>query len=1795
MIQPVVKVEDAGGNPITTATNPVALTIASQPGSGANVSCNLNPVVANSGVASFAGCQIVGTAGSSYTLLASSSGLAPGTSLPFSITVGTATQLAFTTQPGGGANTAVWAVQPVVSVEDSGGNVVSTGAASVQLALAAESRWDVGLHRQPEGNNQRGRYFAGCKVTGLVGSYSLMASATGLSNATSNTFKITFGTATQLVFTALPGGGNDGVAWTNQPSVSVEDASGNLVTSNTANITLGIQSQPGSGATLTCSSNTVAATGGVASFTGCQITGKAGNYTISASATGLTPATSAQFNIAVGNASQLVFANPQTFGGPNGAAWGTQPVVNVEDVGGNLVASATNSVNLAIASQPGSGATLGCTTNPRNAVNGVDNFAGCQITGKAGNYTISASATGLTPATSLPFAITFGNASQLVFSAQPGGGADGVVWTNQPSVSVEDSGGNLVTSATNSILLAVGTNPGGTLACTTNPLAASGGTASFAGCKITGTLGSYNLTATAAGLTPATSSNFNITFGTASQLVFTAPPGGGNDGVAWTNQPSVSVEDALGNVVTNSNASINLAIASQPGSGATLGCTTNPRNAVNGVDNFAGCQITGKAGNYTISASATGLTPATSAQFNIAVGNASQLVFANPQTFGGPNGAAWGTQPVVNVEDVGGNLVASATNSVNLAIASQPGSGATLGCTTNPRNAVNGVDNFAGCQITGKAGNYTISASATGLTPATSLPFAITFGNASQLVFSAQPGGGADGVVWTNQPSVSVEDSGGNLVTSATNSILLAIGTNPGGTLACTTNPLAASGGTASFAGCKITGTLGSYNLTATAAGLTPATSSNFNITFGTATQLVFTAPPGGGNDGVAWTNQPSVSVEDALGNVVTNSNASITLAIASQPGSGATLGCTTNPRNAVNGVDNFAGCQITGKAGNYTISASATGLTPATSAQFNIAVGNASQLVFANPQTFGGPNGAAWGTQPVVNVEDVGGNLVASATNSVNLAIASQPGSGATLGCTTNPRNAVNGVDNFAGCQITGKAGNYTISASATGLTPATSLAFAITFGNASQLVFSAQPGGGADGVVWTNQPSVSVEDSGGNLVTSATNSILLAIGTNPGGTLACTTNPLAASGGTASFAGCKITGTLGSYNLTATAAGLTPATSSNFNITFGTATQLVFTAPPGGGNDGVAWTNQPSVSVEDALGNVVTNSNASITLAIASQPGSGATLGCTTNPRNAVNGVDNFAGCQIVGQTGNYTISASATGLTPATSAQFNIAVGNASQLVFANPQTFGGPNGAAWGTQPVVNVEDVGGNLVASATNSVNLAIASQPGSGATLGCTTNPRNAVNGVDNFAGCQITGKAGNYTISASATGLTPATSLPFAITFGNASQLVFSAQPGGGSNGQVWAQQPSVSVEDSGGNLVTSATNSILLAIGTNPGGTLACTTNPLAASAGTASFAGCKITGTLGSYNLTATAAGLTPATSSNFNVASVMHISALSGSGTGLSGGGGGHWNGTVTVTVKDGSGNPVSGVTVTGAWNPTAATANGCTTVANGTCSITTTTNFPNTQFNETWTVSNLVLSGYTYNAAANVESSFTVSQACSGMCQNLLQSTYDTTGATTSESLTLNGANGTAPNNSSVLVLVFRHSAGGDTSVLPSGSAISNATLLTSDTSMGGTGYYMWAYEATGTGVANGVVNLSFGQGNTRTFVEVIVLSGNNNSIPVALTGTNNGTSNSAAATLTSATSGDAEIDMVFVEATSVTPVTPTGFNTVAAHSSPADNFSTDTFFGATAATSVTSSIGSSNIWGTIALEIAHP
>jgi trimeric autotransporter adhesin len=69
----------------------------------------------------------------------------------------------------------------------------------------------------------------------------------------------------------------------------------------------------------------------------------------------------------------------------------------------------------------------------------------------------------------------------------------------------------------------------------------------------------------------------------------------------------------------------------------------------------------------------------------------------------------------------------------------------------------------------------------------------------------------------------------------------------------------------------------------------------------------------------------------------VTGNASAVTLAIASQPGSGAKLSCTKNPVTASAGVAAFAGCKITGEAGSYTIKATDGTLTSATSSTFSI------------------------------------------------------------------------------------------------------------------------------------------------------------------------------------------------------------------------------------------------------------------------------------------------------------------------------------------------------------------------------------------------------------------------------------------------------------------------------------------------------------------------------------------------------------------------------------------------------------------------------------------------------------------------------------------------------------------------------------------------------------------------------------------------------------------------------------------------------------------------------------------
>jgi putative cell wall-binding protein len=149
--------------------------------------------------------------------------------------------------------------------------------------------------------------FTGCKIDTAGTGDVLTATATVLVPTTpsvaSSPFNVSSTTATKLAFTKEPGNGVAGVALPNQPEVTIEDAAGRTVTTDTAPISLTITPSTGAaGAVLSCVLNPLNAVAGVAAFTGCKIDKAGTGYTLTANDTtdSLPTTASTTFNIATG-------------------------------------------------------------------------------------------------------------------------------------------------------------------------------------------------------------------------------------------------------------------------------------------------------------------------------------------------------------------------------------------------------------------------------------------------------------------------------------------------------------------------------------------------------------------------------------------------------------------------------------------------------------------------------------------------------------------------------------------------------------------------------------------------------------------------------------------------------------------------------------------------------------------------------------------------------------------------------------------------------------------------------------------------------------------------------------------------------------------------------------------------------------------------------------------------------------------------------------------------------------------------------------------------------------------------------------------------------------------------------------------------------------------------------------------------------------------------------------------------------------------------------------------------------
>jgi trimeric autotransporter adhesin len=284
-----------------------------------------------------------------------------------------------------------------------------------------------------------------------------------------------------------------------------------------------------------------------------------------------------------------------------------------------------------------------------------------------------------------------------------------VSWTASTGTSAPTRYYVVRTDSSNVPAAACGTSPTvtiSTLTCTESGIPA--GTYTY-----TVTAVSLNWTATS---TPAT---VTVAAAGAAKLVFTTQPSNSTGGIAFPSQPAVAIEDSFGTVITTNTSAVSLAL--QTASGATLTCAANPRLAVSGVATFSACAID-KSGSYQLVATDGSLTAATSVAFTISVGPAAKLAFTTSPTDSFVGGAFY-SQPVVAVQDAGGNTVTANTSSVTLALTTPQG--ASLVCTNNPKPASAGVATFAGCNIS-KAATYTLTASSGLLASAVSAQFIVS-------------------------------------------------------------------------------------------------------------------------------------------------------------------------------------------------------------------------------------------------------------------------------------------------------------------------------------------------------------------------------------------------------------------------------------------------------------------------------------------------------------------------------------------------------------------------------------------------------------------------------------------------------------------------------------------------------------------------------------------------------------------------------------------------------------------------------------------------------------------------------------------------------------------------------------------------------------------------------------------------------------------------------------------------------------------------------------------------------------
>ena len=625
-----------------------------------------------------------------------------------------------------------------------------------------------------------------------------------------------FGAAAKLAFTVQPTAALAGAAIAPAIVVAAQDAQGTLVPTFNGNVSVVLGANPGNG-TLS-GTTTVAAVGGLATFSTLSVDKAAAGYTLVASAPGLAGATSAAFNIGAGLATHLAFTvQPATT--PSGSIITPAVVVTALDALDNPALTFTGGVAISIDSGPAGAVLTG--TSPVPTTGGVATFADLKLD-KTGSYHLRAHATGPADAVSVRFDVTIGLSRLLSFTVQPTNVTAGSAITPAVQVTVKDLQGNTDATFNGNVVVAIATNPGGGTLSGIDTVAASAGVASFSTLSIDKSGIGYTLQATATGVTSAVSTPFAVSAGAAAKLAFLVPPSTVGVNAPITPAVEVAVEDALGNLVTGATNSITLSIGANPGNGVLGGTATT--NAVSGLATFADLTINQPGTGYTLVAASGTLPAATSPAFDVLPGATQFLVQLNPDTVS----AGGSTDLIVTAQDALGSTVAGYRGTVFF-LSSDP-------LATLPANYTfvagdNGKHTFTGGVTLATAPSQVVYATDVADTRITGFGIVtVTPGPASKLAYVQQPSDVVQSATMSPAVTVAIEDQFGNVVASATNTVALNIAANPSNGVLTGGGAVGPVSGIVTFPRLSIDQAGNGYTLQAISSGLTSVTSASFDV-----------------------------------------------------------------------------------------------------------------------------------------------------------------------------------------------------------------------------------------------------------------------------------------------------------------------------------------------------------------------------------------------------------------------------------------------------------------------------------------------------------------------------------------------------------------------------------------------------------------------------------------------------------------------------------------------------------------------------------------------------------------------------------------------------------------------------------------------------------------------------------------------------------------------------------------------------------------------------------------------------